>query len=57
MVNKDQEPFDLSDEKVIEAFQKSMESWMDKMSKDKGGYAYGYVDFEGIQANPYGQAY
>ena len=57
MVGRDQEPFDLSTDKPVEAFQKSMEAWGQKMSDDQGGYAYGFVDFEGIQAKPYGEAY
>ena len=57
MVGKDQEPFDLSDEKAVGAFRKSMENWTKKMSDDKGGYAYGYVDFVDVQPKPYGEAY
>ena len=57
MVGKDQEPLDMSADKPVEAFQKSMEAWGKKMSDDKGGYAYGFVDFEGIEPKPYGEVY
>ena len=57
MVSKDQEPLDLSNEEALSAFKKSMEKWSQKMSDNKGGYAYGFVDFVGIQPKPYGEAY
>ena len=57
MVSKDQEPVDLSDDKMVDAFKTSLGEWSEKMSNDKGGYAYGFVDFVGITPKPYGEAY
>lgn len=44
-VGKGQEPIDLSDEKNVELFQKSMGAWGENMQKDAGNMnLYGYVD-------------
>ena len=56
-VSRDQEPFDLSQDKFVEAFHRSMKKWGEKMSSDQGGYAYGFVDFDGVEPKPYGVAY
>ncbi|KAF2465034.1 NADH oxidase [Lindgomyces ingoldianus] len=50
------EPFDASDPKVAEAFQKDVEKWMEAMGKDEKGEKYGFVDIESIPAVPYGTA-
>ena len=57
MVGKDQEPFDFSKEEYVQAFFKDMGNWSEKMSKDMGQYAYGYVDIDSAKPNPYGVAY
>ena len=57
MVGRDQEPIDMSKKESVELFFKSMGSWQDKMSKDEGQYAYGYVDLEGFKPNAYGKPY
>lgn len=57
MVGKDQEPFDMSKEEYVEAFFKDMGNWSEKMSKDMGQYAYGYVDIDSAKPNPYGVVY
>ena len=43
-IGKDEEPIDLSDEEQVAAFQKDMNTWMEKMGADSSGSAYGYVD-------------
>jgi hypothetical protein len=57
MVSKDQQPIPLSEDKYIEIFKKSMEDWGNKMSHNEGGYQFGFVDLEGLDAKPYGTAY
>jgi 2,4-dienoyl-CoA reductase-like NADH-dependent reductase (Old Yellow Enzyme family) len=54
-VGKDQEPVDMSEERNVEAFQKDMQTWMEKMQNNKEGKEYGYIDLT-TQAVPYGTA-
>lgn len=56
-IGKDEEPLDLSQEKYEKAFQKDMGEWADKMANDTQMYGYGYVDFNSVQAKPYGEVY
>lgn len=56
-IGKDEEPVDLSQEKYEKAFYKDMGSWMDERKLDTHMYGYGYVDFNSIQAKPYGEVY
>ena len=53
-VGKDQEPIDLSKQENVDAFQKDLAHWMEKMQKDAGMKDYGYVDLENIKGNLYG---
>ncbi|OCK80979.1 FMN-linked oxidoreductase [Lepidopterella palustris CBS 459.81] len=55
-IGRDQEPFDGSDPKNKEAFEKDMGAWMEGMSNDQKFEKYGYVDVNSIQAVPYGTA-
>lgn len=53
-LGKDQEPMDASKQENIEAFMKDMGHWSEEMSKDKNMEKFGYIDFENVQAVPYG---
>ncbi|KAL8960071.1 MAG: hypothetical protein Q9193_003167 [Seirophora villosa] len=57
MVGRDQEPIDLSQAEMEEAFQKDMGDWTSKMAHDTGMYSFGYVDIESIKPHPYGEVY
>ena len=57
MVGRDQEPVDLSQEALLNAFFKDMGDWRDKMAEDTGMYSHGFVDVNSIQPKPYGEAY
>ncbi|KAL9018366.1 MAG: hypothetical protein Q9185_004335 [Variospora sp. 1 TL-2023] len=53
MVGRDQEPIDLSQVGMEEAFRKDMGDWTSRMAHDTGMYSFGYVDVERIRPNPY----
>jgi len=52
-VGKDQEPMDLSDQKIVDAFFKDMQKWMEKQKEDTEMRQFGYVDLSQV-ASPYG---
>ena len=52
-IGKEQEPIDLSDESQVEAFNKDMGTWGEKMANNKDGWNYGYIDFENARVLPY----
>jgi len=54
-IGKDQEPIDLSDQKILDGFMKDMEAWGQKQGSDKEMKEYGYVDLSQA-AKPYGAA-
>lgn len=54
-VGKDQEPLDLSNEKNVEALQKDMGEWGQKMQEDAATMnLYGYMDILSVKAQSYG---
>lgn len=57
LVGKDKEPLDLTQDKHLEVFQKSMEQWGKEMGEDKNNSKYGYVDILGTELKPYGTPY
>ncbi|KAK8099039.1 NADH:flavin oxidoreductase/NADH oxidase [Apiospora kogelbergensis] len=57
LVGNDKEPLDLTNDKHLEAFQKSMQQWGQEMGENKDGSKYGYVDILGTKLEPYGTAY
>ena len=57
MIGRDEEPVDLSQEGLKEAFMRDMGVWGTKMGENAGGYAYGYVDLRSVEARRYGVAY
>ena len=57
MIGRDEEPVDLSQEGLKEAFLKDMGHWGEVMNGDTGFYSYGYVDLESVDARRYGVAY
>ena len=57
IIGKDQEPLDMSQEDFEKAFYKDMGNWSEKMSNNKGLYAYGFVDIESVKPQPYGVVY
>ncbi|KAI9694824.1 MAG: hypothetical protein M1822_000440 [Bathelium mastoideum] len=52
-IGREQEPIDLSDESEVEAFNKDMGTWSEKMANNKDGWNYGFIDFENAKAVPY----
>jgi 2,4-dienoyl-CoA reductase-like NADH-dependent reductase (Old Yellow Enzyme family) len=52
-IGKDQEPIDLSDQKNVDAFNKDMETWIEKMGNNDAMNEYGYIDLT-QPAKPYG---
>lgn len=54
-LGKDQEPIDLSVQENVEAFQKDMQAWGQKLGGDKEMKEYGYIDLSQA-AQPYGSA-
>lgn len=56
-VGKDEQPIDLSQQNHLDILNKSMGDWSNKMSSDSEGYAFGFIDLEGLNAHPYGQEY
>jgi hypothetical protein len=48
---------DLTQDKYLELFQKSMEQWGKEMAENKDGSKYGYVDIIGAELQPYGTPY
>ncbi|KAI4251391.1 MAG: hypothetical protein LQ352_004879 [Teloschistes flavicans] len=57
MMGRDQEPIDLSQERLEEAFRKDVGVWTSRMAHDTGMYSFGYVDVESVALNPYGVVY
>lgn len=57
LVGKDKEPLDLTQDKYLEIFQKSVEKWSKEMGEDKNNSKYGYVDIFGMDLKPYGTPY
>ncbi|KAL8750116.1 MAG: hypothetical protein Q9184_006538 [Pyrenodesmia sp. 2 TL-2023] len=57
MIGRDQEPIDLSQEELEQAFKKDMGTWTKAQAHDTGMYSFGYVDIESVKPNPYGVAY
>lgn len=57
LLGKDKQTLDMSQDKYVEAFQKSMKSWSEKTGNDKDGSTYGYVDIEGLDLQPFGTPY
>ncbi|KAI4102993.1 MAG: hypothetical protein L6R37_004075 [Teloschistes peruensis] len=57
MMGRDQEPLDLSQERLERAFRKDVGTWTGRMAHDTGMYSFGYVDVESVEVNPYGVAY
>ncbi|KAI0130398.1 hypothetical protein BJ170DRAFT_620054 [Xylariales sp. AK1849] len=57
LVGQDKEPLDLTQDKHVEAFKKSMGEWGQKMGDNKDGSKYGYVDILGTKLEPYGTPY
>jgi hypothetical protein len=55
-IGKDHEPIDLSVQENVDAFNKDMGTWFEKMGSDKEGKSYGYVDILSVKAVPYGTA-
>ncbi|KAI1610322.1 NADH oxidase [Exophiala viscosa] len=52
-IGKDQEPIDMSVKENVEAFNKDMGKWGEKMASGDASN-YGYVDIESVAAQPYG---
>ena len=52
-IGRDQEPIDLSIETEVEAFNKDMGTWSEKMANNKDGWNYGFIDFENAKVLPY----
>ena len=46
-VGKDEEPFDLSDDKSLGGFMSDMHAWGQKLATDKARKEYGYIDLTG----------
>ncbi|KAL8917868.1 MAG: hypothetical protein Q9208_007690 [Pyrenodesmia sp. 3 TL-2023] len=57
MIGRDQEPIDLSQDELEQAFEKDMGTWSKAQAHDTGMYSFGYVDIESVKPNPYGVAY
>ncbi|KAM0808397.1 hypothetical protein AB5N19_08740 [Seiridium cardinale] len=54
LVGKDRQPLDLTQDKYLQVFQKSMEQWGKEMGDNKNNSKYGYVDILGTELKPYG---
>ena len=52
-IGREQEPVDLSDESEVEAFNKDMGKWGEKMANNQDGWNYGFIDFENTKVAPY----
>lgn len=57
IVSKDKQPLDLSKEKHVEAFKRSVGAWAKQKADNKDGTHYGHVEIEGLDLNPYGVPY
>ncbi|KAH6648656.1 hypothetical protein BKA67DRAFT_521921 [Truncatella angustata] len=57
LVGNDKEPLDLTQDKYLDVFKKSMEQWGKEMAEDKNQAKYGYVDIRGTELKPYGTSY
>ncbi|KAI1872169.1 uncharacterized protein JN550_003888 [Neoarthrinium moseri] len=57
LVGQDKEPLDLTQDKYVEIFKKSVEQWSKQMADNEDGSKYGYVDIEGTKLEPFGTAY
>jgi 2,4-dienoyl-CoA reductase-like NADH-dependent reductase (Old Yellow Enzyme family) len=56
-VGKDQEPIDLSKQENVDAFNRDMEAWGEKMAQNSTKMdMYGYVDIVSQEGSPYGSA-
>ena len=56
-IGRDQEPIDLSNEKIVKAFQESVGKWAEGLQQDgEKMEKYGYVDVHGVDFVPYGTA-
>lgn len=47
----------MSQDKQVEAFKTSMETWSKQMADNKDGTKFGYIDIEGIDLQAYGTPY
>jgi hypothetical protein len=56
-VGRDKEPLDLTQDKYVDVFKKSMEQWSKEMGENKDGSKFGYIDIQGLELQPYGTAY
>ncbi|KAI0886457.1 uncharacterized protein GGS22DRAFT_160869 [Annulohypoxylon maeteangense] len=57
LVGNDNEPLDFTRDDHREPFLKSMEKWVQEMSKNEDNSKFGFVDVEGVKLQPYGTPY
>lgn len=57
LLGKDKQTLDLSQDKYLDAFKKSMQTWSETMANNKDGSKFGFVDIEGVDLQPYGTPY